>query len=225
MRPSSEPFRLAPVQILRGAIMLLTVFLILVLLTTACLPIPGAAGWSEREGPDGARYAVPPGWRAFAGEEAERKSREGMKDLPETVRALAMLPRIAFLAYRGEDMLAVFVDPAKVDLEMARDPQFWETTRSVYQQVLELVGEEMRRSSGGRIRMEIDEIWKGSDPDALGVLEASLRIRDGSRELPVRYRAMFYRDRIITIAATGNAPLEEFLRRSSFPAHESGGSS
>lgn len=196
------------------------VFAFFLLVASACLPIPGAVGWSEREGPDGARYAVPPGWKAFVGEEAERKGREGMRDLPETIRSLAMLPYITFLAYRGEDMLAVFVSSAKLDPEMTREPEFWETTRSVYRQSLELVAEETSRSSGGRIRMEIGEIQRESDPDALGVLEASVRILDGRREIPVRYRVAFYKDRIITVTATGNAPLEEFLRRSSFlPTH------
>lgn len=166
-------------------------------------------------GPDGTRYAVPPGWRAFSGDEAERMAREGMRDLPETIRSLAMLSHVVFLAYRGEDMLAVFVDPERVDPKMAREPGFWETARSAHRHVLELMSEEMERRSGGRLQLEIDEIWQGSLPGALGVLEASLRIRDGGREIPARYQVMFYPERIVTVAATGNAPLEEFLRRSS----------
>jgi len=174
------------------------------------------AGWSTVEGADGARYAVPPGWKALVGEEAKKKQQEGMRMLPENIRSLALMPDLAFIAYRGDNMLAVYSQPTGFDMGIISS-LFGELV-DVYQHALEMMGQELEKNSNGAIRLKVGEIRKAEapdDPDVLASLEATFQITMNNRELPVRSKLLVYRNRLVNIVATNNAPLDEFLRRSS----------
>lgn len=185
---------------------------IFALLVSAC-----QAGWRTVEGADGARYAVPPGWKALVGEEAKKQQQEGMRMLPENIRSLAMMPDLAFIAYRGDNMLAVYSQATGFDMGIISSFLFSDLV-DVYQQALEMMARELENSSNGKIRLEVGEIRKAEDSDDSDVLanmEATFRIVMDNRQLPVRSRLMIYRDRLVNVVATSNAPLDEFLRRSS----------
>jgi len=189
----------------------------------ACGRVGGAGDWRELRAPDGAVYAVPPGWVAAVGQEAETALRRYVSDLPPYQQPLLMLPRPVFFARSGQDVIAVSIDDARMDGDRM-DSEFVEATLKLYRQILENFAHEVAVGGG---QLEVKDLQWGSRPGTLGSVEATLRLYSGKLEQSVRYMALYQTDRIATVVAFGNAPVEDFLQRSAFlpkPPQPDGGS-
>lgn len=183
---------------------------------------PAAGRWTERAGADGARYAVPPGWSAWAGEEAKQLQREvmgGTRALPEILRGwIASMPRPAFIALRGEALLGVWVEPAHIPPDgPATDPHFRADAERFYRQGLEGLAAMLAQDTGGRFRVAIGTPRWGERPGFLAEALFPLEIHGEGRRIPAQERFLLQTDRLIQVVAIGEAPVEEFLERTVFP--------
>ena len=183
---------------------------LLAFVISACgVVIARHAQWRIQPGPDGMKFAVPPGWKAVVGEE------EDLQGIPEPLRSLGRWPGRIFIVYHEKSLVLVSVQAASFPPARLEDEGFRETVLQDYQQALALLNEQVRRETAGRFRILPGEHrWfdEGGLPAALNL---EFRIQGGREEIPAQMRILFRPKLTYVILSVGDTPLEEFLRRSS----------
>jgi hypothetical protein len=165
--------------------------------------------WQIQPGPGGMKFAIPPGWKVVEGKEGD------LSGIPEPLRSLERWPGRIFIVYHEKSLVLVSVKAASFPLSRLEDEGFRETVLQDYQQVLELLHEQMSRETAGRFRIfpgEYRWLEEGGLPAALNL---EFRIQGEGEEIPAQMRILFRPNITYVILAVGDAPLEEFLRRSS----------
>lgn len=167
--------------------------------------------WGERAGPGGGRYAVPPGWTAWVGEEIQR-----LPSLPEVLQVwVTYTPDLVFVARREKAMILVAERPAHLSPE--EDPQFWKDTEQSFQYVLSGWAETLDRELGGRFQVKIQRVERRERPGFLGAMFGTLEVLGARERIPVQYWTLLRPDRTFDVIGLGEAPVEEFIGRSRFP--------